>query len=227
MKCFCSASLLSSMPAHRSPVLLQSQPRGEDEDITFMTSFGAAVRGLPLALASMTVTPSDPRFHPKWRAITVATLLAIVLLLYLHLTVGDRDSGYYPNRVYTLQTQSQGNDDAFKDTHRQSMQSHVQGKKREKLYNDTYPLSPPVKTKLGIRYRIGVIADLDTASLSSKDQTWFSYMKRGYVTVSESADKVDVEWDAEVVTLESHLAEKGRGRGMCFCSSSSVRSLNV
>ncbi|KAE8300890.1 Soluble calcium-activated nucleotidase 1 [Larimichthys crocea] len=133
----------------------QSSPDSEDEDDTPMTSFGVAVRGLPLALASMTqATASDSRFHPKWRAITVATLLALVLMLYLHRTVGDRDTatrGYYRN------------------------------KKREKPYNDTYPLSPPEKTKHGIRYRI------------------------------DSADRLEVEWDAEAVTLESHLAEKGRG----------------
>uniref|UniRef100_A0A3Q4I241 Soluble calcium-activated nucleotidase 1 n=1 Tax=Neolamprologus brichardi TaxID=32507 RepID=A0A3Q4I241_NEOBR len=136
-----------------------------------MTSFGMAVRGLPLALASMTQTAtSDTRFHPKWRAIAVATLFALVLMLYLHRT-----------------------------------------QRREKPYNHTYPLSPPEKTLHGTRYRIGVIADLDKASQSSKDQTWFSYMKRGHLTVSASGDRLEVEWDAETVTLESHLAEKGRG----------------
>lgn len=176
-----------------------------------MTSFGVAVRGLPLALASMTqATTSDSRFHPKWRAITVATLLALVLMLYLHRTVGDRDTAtraYYRNRVHS-QMHSEGEDDIFRDTNRQTARSQ----KREKPYNDTYPLSPPEKTKHGVRYRIGVIADLDTASRSSKDQTWFSYMKRGYLIVSDSADRLEVEWDAEAVTLESHLAEKGRGR---------------
>ncbi|XP_056135599.1 soluble calcium-activated nucleotidase 1b isoform X2 [Lampris incognitus] len=83
--------------------------------------------------------------------------------------------------------------------------------KSQRHYNDTYPLSLPEKSTHGIRYRIGVIADLDTASRSSKEQTWFSYMRRGHLTVSESADRVEVEWDAETVTLESHLAEKGRG----------------
>lgn len=182
-----------------------------------MTSIGVAVRGLPLALASMTqVATSDSRFHPKWRAITVATLLALVLMLYLHRTIGDRDTttrGYYRSRVHSLQIHREGEEDIFRDTNRQTAQSS-RHQKREKPYNDTYPLSPPVKTKHGIRYRIGVIADLDTASRSSKDQTWFSYMKRGYLTVSVSADRLEVEWDAEMVTLESHLAEKGRGRGI-------------
>ncbi|XP_038570081.1 soluble calcium-activated nucleotidase 1b isoform X2 [Micropterus salmoides] len=194
---------------------LQSKPDSEDEDDTSMTSFGVAVRGLPLALASMTqATTSDSRFHPKWRAITVATLLALVLMLYLHRTVGDRDTAtrpYHRNRVHPLQLYSEGDDDVLRDTNRQTAQSLPRFQKRGKPYNYTYPLSPPEKTKHGIRYRIGVIADLDTASRSSKDQTWFSYMKRGYLTVSESADRLGVEWDAETDTLESHLAEKGRG----------------
>ena len=180
-----------------------------------MTSFGVAIRGLPLALASMTqAATSDSRFHPKWRAITVAILLALVLMLYLHRTVGDRDTpirGYYRNKAHSLQLYSDGENDFFRNMNRQTARNLARRQKREKPYNDTYPLSPSEKTNNGIRYRIAVIADLDTASRSSKDQTWFSYMKRGYLTISESADRLEVEWDTETVTLESHLAEKGRG----------------
>ena len=204
---------LCSIPGYsgRHP---QSKPDSEDGDDTSMTSFGVAVRGLPLALASITqATTSDSRFHPKWRAITVATLLAIVLMLYL--TVGDRDTAtrdYYRNRAHGLKKHSGDKDAIFRDANRQTARSLPHHQRRKTPYNDTYPLSPPEKTKHGIRYRIGVIADLDTASRSSKDQTWFSYMKRGYLTVSDSADRLELEWDAETVTLESHLAEKGRGR---------------
>lgn len=180
-----------------------------------MTSFVVALRGLPLALASMTqAATSDSRFHPRWRAITVATLLALVLIFYLHQTVGNRDApsrSYHRNRAHSLQLYGEAGGDIFRDAHRQTARSLTHRHRREKPYNDTYPLSPPEKTKNGVRYRIGVIADLDTASRSSKDQTWFSYMKRGYLTVSESADRLAVEWDPETVTVESHLAEKGRG----------------
>uniref|UniRef100_A0A3P9MT99 Soluble calcium-activated nucleotidase 1 n=1 Tax=Poecilia reticulata TaxID=8081 RepID=A0A3P9MT99_POERE len=170
-----------------------------DEPDTSMNSFGFAVRGLPLALASMTqATVSDLRFHPRWRAIIVTTLLALVLMLYLHRTIGNTDT---PTRS-SFQTRRE------EDVRSQRLSWCL---KRKKPYNDTYPLSPPERTPHGVRYRIGAIADLDTASQSSKGQTWFSYMKRGYVTVSESADKLEVEWDADTVTLESSLAEKGRG----------------
>lgn len=180
-----------------------------------MTSFGMAARGLPLALASMTqAATSDTRFHPKWRAIAVATLFALVLMLYLHRTVEDWErptKGYYRNRVHSFQMLDEGEDDLFRDTNRQIARKPGRQQRREKPYNHTYPLSPPEKTLHGTRYRIGVIADLDKASQSSKDQTWFSYMKRGHLTVSASGDRLEVEWDAETVTLESHLAEKGRG----------------
>ncbi|XP_041838963.1 soluble calcium-activated nucleotidase 1b isoform X2 [Melanotaenia boesemani] len=180
-----------------------------------MNSFGFAVQGLPLAFVSMRkAVSSDIRFHPRWRAITVVTLLALVLMLYLHRTTGDRDApnkSYYQNRDHTFQMPSQDEDDIFRNKNNYAAQSLTWNQKKGKPYNDTYPLSPPEKTPNSIRYRIGVIADLDTASRSSKDQTWFSYMKRGYVTVSDSTDRLEVEWDADTVMLESHLAEKGRG----------------
>lgn len=184
-----------------------------------MTSFGVAIRSLPLAWAAMTqATSSDSRFHPKWRTITVVTLLALALMLYLQRAVGGRDTAasgdYYHNKVQNWQIHSKGEEDTLRETDRNTAHSLSNQQGREKPYNDTYPLSPPQKTKNGIRYRIGMIADLDTASRSSKDQTWFSYMKRGYLTVSNSADRLEVEWDADTVILESHLAENGRGKGI-------------
>lgn len=145
----------------------------------------------------------------------MATLLALVLMLYLHRTAGDGDpptGGYYRDRGLNLQMHSDDDDHIFSDNNRQTARGIARRQRRETPYNDTYPLSPPQKTKNGLRYRIGVIADLDTASRSAKEQTWFSYMKRGYLTVSDSADRLEVEWDPDTVTLESHLAEKGRGR---------------
>nr|XP_057902153.1 soluble calcium-activated nucleotidase 1b isoform X2 [Doryrhamphus excisus] len=176
-----------------------------------MTAFGVAVRGLPLALSSMKRAANlDSRFHPKWRAVAVVALLAVVLMLYLHWPVGGGPAPLGGSSRNSLQLY-QSHDNLFREAKAQARQSISRCHKGGKPYNDTYPLSPPVKTKNGIRYSIGVIADLDTASRSSKDQTWFSYMKRGHVTVSPSADRVDVEWDEETITLETHLAEKGRG----------------
>ncbi|XP_010872604.1 soluble calcium-activated nucleotidase 1 isoform X2 [Esox lucius] len=147
-----------------------------------------SVGGLPM-LASM-ANPTDPRFRLKWRAIVAVTLALALVLLYIHLTPG-------------LRSQASRN---VKSGHT----AMVVGESADR-FNDTYPLSPPERTPQGTRYRIGVIADLDTDSRSDKKLTWFSYMRRGHLLVSESGDKVAVEWDVERVVLESHLAEKGRG----------------
>ena len=120
----------------------------------------------------------------------VVLSLALVLLVVMHLNSGLRYHSYDPHSWRA----SRG------DTHQSDTR-----------YNDTYPLSSPERTPQGTRYRIGVIADLDTNSLSDKKLTWFSYMRRGYLLVSQSGDKVAVEWDADRVVLESHLSEKGRG----------------
>lgn len=151
-----------------------------------MNPLRISVGGLPM-LASMAKT-TDSRFRLKWRPIVAVLLaLALVLLLLMHL-----NSGLHPRTSTTWK-------------------SNLVPVSPGSLYNDTYPLTPPERTPQGTRYRIGVIADLDTSSLSDKKLTWFSYMRRGHLLVSQSGDKVSVEWDAERVVLESHLAEKGRG----------------
>ncbi|CAN9505678.1 unnamed protein product [Ophioblennius macclurei] len=170
-----------SMPASSGYTRLE-----QDEP---MNPLRISVGGLPM-LASMGNT-TDPRFRLKWRPIVVvAAALTLILLLFMHLSsgLGSRQSG--------SASWKSGN---------------AEGQESAPQYNYTYPLSPPERTPLGTRYRIGIIADLDTNSRSDKDFTWFSYMRRGYLLVSESGDKVTVEWDSDRVLLESHLSEKGRG----------------
>ncbi|XP_036405233.1 soluble calcium-activated nucleotidase 1-like [Megalops cyprinoides] len=159
-----------------------------------MIPLGISVRQLPL-LASLS-TALDPRFRPRWRAVAVAVLLALALLLYTHRTAGGGVGQRPPHG------DGRG---------RRYGRLGWVGARGEGRYNDTYPLSPPERTPQGVRYRIAVIADLDTASRSDKDLTWFSYLRRGHLLVSESGDRVAVEWDPEQVVLETHLAEKGRG----------------
>jgi soluble calcium-activated nucleotidase 1 len=142
-------------------------------------------------LASMTNTP-DPRFRLNLKAIVALVLAIALVLLYMHLNPGS----------YSKVPSSRN----WKSGHTGMAMDEVADR-----YNDTYPLSTPERTPQGTRYRIGVIADLDTDSRSDKKLTWFSYMRRGHLLVSESGTKVAVEWDAERILLESHLAEKGRG----------------
>lgn len=152
-----------------------------------MHSLRISVGGLPV-LASMTKA-TDPRFRPRWRVILTSFVGAALLwLLYSH------HQAPVPGRSPTHNAHS-----------RRFNPEHVSH------YNDTYPLSPSQRTPGGIRYRIAVIADLDTGSRAQEENTWFSYLKKGYLTLSDSGDKVTVEWDKDRGILESHLAEKGRG----------------
>ncbi|MCI4383248.1 hypothetical protein PGIGA_G00024290 [Pangasianodon gigas] len=155
-----------------------------------------SMRSLP-SLASISSASSDPRFHFKWRAITVVAILALGLLLYLHQTGGGA----------TAETQ------LFSSLRRAGTHRLIRDAtaRTEARYNHTYPLSPPERTANGVRYRIAVIADLDTNSRSTKGNTWFSYMQRGHLLVSDNGEHVEVEWDPDKVVLESHLSEKGRG----------------
>ncbi|XP_068118718.1 soluble calcium-activated nucleotidase 1 [Hyperolius riggenbachi] len=152
-----------------------------------MTPLRISVGGLPV-LSSMTKT-ADPRFRPRWRAILLfgVVLALLLLLLCFHRSAYRRT--------------------ALTNAHNWRMMAPLAGE----LYNDTYPLTPPQRTPEGLRYQIAIIADLDTDSRSTKEQTWFSYMKRGHLTMFDSGDRVTVEWDKEDITLETHLAEKGRG----------------
>ncbi|CAB1350151.1 unnamed protein product [Coregonus sp. 'balchen'] len=165
-----------------------------DQNDPSMNPLRISVGGLPM-LASMTNT-TDSRFRLNLRAI-VALALALSLalvLLYMHLNPGSHS-----------QAPSSRN---WKSGHMGMAVSEVADR-----YNDTYPLSTPERTAQGTRYRIGVIADLDTDSRSDKKLTWFSYMRQGHLLVSESGNKVAVEWDAERVLLESHLGGEGPGHG--------------
>ncbi|KAI4880720.1 hypothetical protein NFI96_005682 [Prochilodus magdalenae] len=165
-----------------------------------MTSTRTSTRGLP-SLASISSSSSDARFHFKWRAISVVAMLALGLLLYLHQTVG----GATGNAQHFSQHHSSSSDARLRRLNQDTRSWY------EMRYNDTYPLTAPERTPNGLRYRIGVIADLDTNSHKQSHNTWFSYMRTGYLLVSDSGDKVAVEWDPDTVVLESHLAEKGRG----------------
>ena len=56
-------------------------------------------------------------------------------------------------------------------------------------YNSTYPLTSPVGTDKGVRYKIAIISDLDTNSKKSEEE-WISYLKTGYLYVDLEKEKV-------------------------------------
>ncbi|XP_075880421.1 soluble calcium-activated nucleotidase 1 isoform X2 [Nelusetta ayraudi] len=182
-----------SRPAPPMPASSDTKEPEQNESNESMNNLRISVGGLPL-LASMGNT-TDPRFRLKWKPIVVVVAsVGLLLVLFMQLSPGVRE---HPVSAYGSHSGPSSYDDTRQD-HRPQ-------------YNDTYPLSPPEHTPHGTRYRIGVIADLDTDSRSEKKMTWISYMRRGYLLVSQSGDKVAVEWDPDKVVLESHLSEKGRG----------------
>lgn len=77
------------------------------------------------------------------------------------------------------------------------------------IYNDSYPLTPPLQTSFGTTYRIGAVADLDTNSHTGTN-AWISYLKIGYLTVSADFRTVQVSWNDEII-IKSDLSQKGRG----------------
>lgn len=79
-------------------------------------------------------------------------------------------------------------------------------------YNRTYPLSNPFMTSHATRFRIAVVADLDTDSrLKTTDEIWISYLKFGTLMISNDHRKIEVEWDIKEVVLKSDISQKGRG----------------
>lgn len=60
-----------------------------------------------------------------------------------------------------------------------------------------------------VHYRIGAVADRDEDS-KIDNVTWGSYLKTGTLTVHRD-HTISVKWDKEMVSLKSHISEKGRG----------------
>lgn len=79
-------------------------------------------------------------------------------------------------------------------------------------YNNTYPITNPVKLSNGISYKIAIISDLDTRSKhSQKSNLWYSIMKTGNLLWMPVSNKIIVTWNDEEVILSSSLSMKGRG----------------
>ncbi|XP_039201196.1 soluble calcium-activated nucleotidase 1 isoform X1 [Crotalus tigris] len=174
-----------SVPGNLRLMPISARPRLQWDDS--LNPLRISVGSLPV-LASMTKA-ADPRFRLRWKAIVVTTLALVVVLLLLCFQRSSPVNRPVPLNVHTWRF-------------------NVLSSER---YNDTYPLSPSQRIPEGVRYRIGLIADLDTNSKGPSEHTWFSYLKKGYLTLSASGDHVSVEWDTKDHILESHLAEKGRG----------------
>lgn len=76
-------------------------------------------------------------------------------------------------------------------------------------YNSSYPLTTPIRVKRSTKYRIAVVADLDTDS--KYGDIWKSYLHYGHLTISDSCDEVSISWDADEKEIKGNTATGGRG----------------
>lgn len=88
--------------------------------------------------------------------------------------------------------------------------SHLIRQKQCK-YNSRYPFSDPLTDNVGVRFKIGAIADLDEerSKVAGEKYKWKSYFKTGYLSKFKG-NTFKVEWISQI-TLTSRLNEKGRG----------------
>lgn len=78
-------------------------------------------------------------------------------------------------------------------------------------YNSTYPLTPVIKSRSEVVFKISLIADLDERSKSGNNNLWQSYMKTGRLSYNIKSQLVSFYWDENLVTLNSSLSLGGRG----------------
>ena len=133
---------------------------------------------------------STIRFQKPLVVAVVVIVLAVILLTYFHFK-GSSRSHKYASIPEVL--------------------SHVGpvGPFRKSI-NRTYPLTTPVITPKGMKYRIAIVADLDTDSKVADKQLWKSYLKYGYLYID--SDDVSIEWDTgDPQELTGALSAGGRG----------------
>lgn len=129
----------------------------------------------------------NARLHMKPRMLAYCALLASAVLILL---------------VYFIPSSSSS---------RIGLNCNYRNNRIDLNYDDTYPLTEPVKTALGTQFRIAVVTDLDTDSKSKdKSSTWVSFLKYGNLTISDNYSKVVINFD-KTVTLSSKRAEGDRG----------------
>ncbi|XP_055605957.1 apyrase-like [Uranotaenia lowii] len=81
------------------------------------------------------------------------------------------------------------------------------------FYNHTYPLTSPIVSNGMYSFRIGIIADLDTASRAAAGKdSWSSFLLKGYLSYIPSKNSITVSWDESgPKEIKSSFSLKGRG----------------
>ena len=79
-------------------------------------------------------------------------------------------------------------------------------------FNRTYPMTRPVITPDGLRYRIAIIADPDKESKDqAKDNLWKSHLKLGSFIWDDTKEIAIIEWDGSTEEVTSSMSNGGRG----------------
>lgn len=78
-------------------------------------------------------------------------------------------------------------------------------------YNTKYPLTNPITNvhEKTVTWKIGLIADLDTNSRTKRDGEFVSYIKRGWLTISQTHTSFDFKFDVDSKEIMSGYALKG------------------
>lgn len=79
------------------------------------------------------------------------------------------------------------------------------------FYNSTYPLTKTDRSRNFLRFKIGLIADLDKKSKKFSKDFWISYLLEGYLLYYPSTKKVVVTFENAKSQLRSSLSFGKRG----------------
>lgn len=137
--------------------------------------------------------------------VIVIAVLGLVVLLVLH-TISSKET----QKIVSYGLNGESYRDSFK-----SRTNHLNGVSSvfSESYNATYPLTPPITTPGGIKYRIGIISDLDTDSKSKlESNTWISYFMKGFLIWNPVSNTVTITWDrTDPIQLKTTFGQNGRG----------------
>ncbi|XP_018006693.1 soluble calcium-activated nucleotidase 1 [Hyalella azteca] len=172
---------------------------------------------------SYKVGSSTMRIQTKF--VTAVALIGVGVLLLLYVLVpSSRTTDYHYHsplqslNSYYLSKSSNGFGDKMQLKHENSADvagtSHSPSHCVPTPYNSTYPFTKTVVLeKRGVmRYRIAVVADLDTDSKDTvENHTWNSFIRKGYLELHREYRSAEVSWDADVIKVSSKLSYGGRG----------------
>ncbi|XP_022207722.2 soluble calcium-activated nucleotidase 1 [Nilaparvata lugens] len=140
-------------------------------------------------------------FKIQTQYVTMIAIVGVIVIILLYTSVSSRSAE-------TLVTYGLNNE--------MSRDAHIKYSScvNNVIYNSTYPLTLPAPTLHGIKYRIGIISDMDKLSKSPDEPyTWISHYRKGYLTWNRSmTPAISIFWDeGPPKILKTKYSEKGRG----------------